>query len=494
MEGATTSASTPEARPADHAIVIGGSMAGLVAARVLADHFPRVTIVDRDRFPAEPLPRAGVPQSRHVHVLLLGGKRTLEDLFPGLDAALAADGAPSMDLLGEFLVLGLGGWNCRFPSPYVMRTCSRPLLEWHVRRRLAAHPAIRFLEATRVVGLLADARTGRVTGVRVQPRGEESAPEQALDAALVVDAGGRDSRAPQWLQALGYQAPRETIVNSFLGYASRVYEPPPGFQARWKGAMLVAKAPDNRRGGVLWPLEGGRWIVTLIGIAHDYPPTDDDAFLAFARSLRSPLIYEAIKDARPLTPIHGYRRTENRWRHYERLDRWPDGFVVLGDAACAFNPVYGQGMTTAALGAARLDRCLREARGDAGMARRFQRELARVIATPWLMATGEDFRWSTTEGGQRSLQMRLLHRYIDQVLILNTQSTTACATFSQVAHLIDPPASFFKPRMLTQVLGRPVLAAITGRRRRDVPDATAAPRTDAALTPDAAAVPHPAGP
>jgi len=180
---------------------------------------------------------------------------------------------------------------------------------------------------------------------------------------------------------------------------------------------------------VIFPLEQGRWIVTLTGAARDYPPTDDAGFLAFARSLRSPLLYEAIVAARPLTPVSGYRRTENRLRHYERLRRWPRGFVALGDAVCAFNPVYGQGLTAAALAAAVLDRALRDDNGHREMtvgvaagahdhtARRFQRALARANAAPWLMATGEDFRWPATEGRRRTVATRLAHRCLTSTRI-----------------------------------------------------------------------------
>jgi len=210
----------------DHAVVVGASMAGLLAARVLADHFARVTVVERDRPPADPSPRGGVPQGRHVHVLLMRGKQLLEGFFPGLDTELAEAGAPRMDMIAEFPILGIGGWSCRFPSPYVARACSRPLLEGVVRRRLATLPHVHPLDGHVVTGLAAD--SARVTGVRVRARGDAGAREGTMWADLVVDASGRDSRAPEWLATLGYERPRETTINAFLGYASRLYEPPAG--------------------------------------------------------------------------------------------------------------------------------------------------------------------------------------------------------------------------------------------------------------------------
>ena len=216
----------------------------------------------------------------------------------------------------------------------------------------------------------------------------------------------------------------------------------------------MGMAPTIPRGGVILPIEGDRWLVTLAGAAHHFPPTDEDGFRAFAAALATPALAEAIRDAEPLTPIRGYRRTENRRRHFERMRRWPDRFVVLGDAVCAFNPVYGQGMTTGALGALTLDACLRRAGpgGLAGVARRFQRQLGRVIAGPWLLATGEDFRWPSTTGGRPDLATRAMHRYIDRVFQLATASPAAKQAMLEVMHMVAEPAALFRPAMVLAVL------------------------------------------
>ncbi len=443
-----------------HAIVIGGSMAGLWAARVLADHFERVTVIERDRFPLTPEPRKSVPQAHHVHVLLTQGQRVLERLFPGLDAELAAAGAPSVIWTSECLIHGRDGWAPRYPSELVTRTCSRYLLEWHVRRRLATSPSVHFLERCAVTGLLSDADRKAVTGVlfRRWQQVEASNQVESLTANLVVDASGRNSRTPTWLQALGYEPPKETTINAFLGYASRWYQRPPGLQADWKALLLFPRPPDIPAGGIIYPVEGDRWVVTLAGIARHYPPTDEAGFMDFARHLRVPHLYEAIKDAQPLTPIYGYRRTDNRLLHYERLARWPEGFVVLGDAVCAFNPVYGQGMTTSALGALALDRLLHERRqhhsdGDLrGLGRRFQRQLAKVNATPWLMATSEDFRWPTTEGGRPGSLTRFMHGYLDWVVRAMEVNPVVSLVFWEVTHLLKPPIALLHPRVVTRVL------------------------------------------
>lgn len=433
-------------------------MAGLLAARVLTDHFDRVTVIERDRFAEAPSPRRGVPQARHVHILLARGRLILEQLFPGIEAELIAQGAVKIDVTADLLFLGVAGWLPRFPSSLWSISCSRDLLEWNVRRRLAALPQARFVQEHDAVDVLASADRTAVLGVRAPSRGQLGDAEE-MQAGLVVDASGRSSRAPKWLETMGYPAPRETIVNSFLGYASRVYARPASFPGDWQGVITQSKPPETARGGGIMPIEGERWLVTLAGAARDYPPTGEAGFLDFARSLRSPIVYDAITDAEPLSPIYGYQRTENRLLHYEAMPRWPDRFVVIGDAVCAFNPVYGQGMTTAGLGALTLDRCLRtlNGRGLDGFAAQFQKQLAKTNADPWLMATGEDFRYPTTEGGNRTWLVRFMHRYMDEVMLLCAERADVYETFGNVLHLMKPPRALFRPGIVRHAIPHMVI-------------------------------------
>jgi 2-polyprenyl-6-methoxyphenol hydroxylase-like FAD-dependent oxidoreductase len=448
-----------------HAVVIGASLAGLLAAHRLAEHFERVTIVERDQLPEQPELRSGVPQARHIHVLLARGQRLLAQWFPGLDDELAAAGASRIDWAADCRWFNFGSWKPRFTSGLTSSICSRELLEWTIRRRVAASSRIRWLTRCDVTGLLTDERQTRVTGVRLRARaGELNDPAEAdgLPADLVVNTSGRDSRAAEWLAALGYPTPPETRINSFLGYASCYYRRPGGWQADWKAMVLAATPPRSSRGAVLAPLEGDRWLVTLAGGARDYPPTDPAGFMDFARSLPAPLLYQTIQNAEPLTTIAGYRRTENLRRHYEKLPRFLEGLVALGDAVCAFNPVYGQGMTVAALGAQALDECLQQQRrrrpdGDlAGLAEQFHRQLGRVVALPWLLATGEDFRYPTTEGGPPSLATRVMRPYLDRVLLSARDNPNAHRAFLEVVHLVRPPSILFNLNVLAPVLRQAV--------------------------------------
>lgn len=436
------------------AVVIGGSIAGLLAAQVLTKHFDHVIIVERDRLSQEREQRPGVPQANHLHGLLTRGKQILEQLFPGIEAEIAESGAPVMDFTADCAWLGISGWAPRFHSDISGYTCSRNLLERTIHRRLVANNRVAFMEAGQVTSLLSNAENTSITGVRVRLDKEV---ETDIFADLVVDASGRNSAAPQWLQAIGYEQPQETIINSFLGYASRCYELAADQQIDWNIAYLTAQAPGTR-GGVICKIEGNRWILTLTGVARDYPPTDEAEFLNFAQSLRSPIIYETIKDAKPLSPIYAYKRTENCLRHYEKLSKLPEGFAVIGDAVCAFNPVYGQGMTTAALGALTLDECLTEQLSQhpdgnlIGLSQRFQKQLHKVITVPWMITTGEDLRWSTTEGAKPSLINKIMQRYMEQVLVLQTTSPHIHRVFSEVMHMVKPPTALFQPSILMQVV------------------------------------------
>lgn len=442
-----------------HALVIGGSIAGLLAARVLADYFDWVTVVERAQLPEGPAFRKGVPQSRHVHALLARGAEELERLFPGIVADVRAAGGTSIEWPRDVLWLMPAGWCRRFAGGMKLLCSSRDLLEATVRRRLTGCDRVRFLEGYDVTGLVPSQDRTRVVGVELRARdGGSTAARQTLGADLVVDASGWGSQTPRWLETLHYPVPTETRIDGLPGYASRCYARPKHLKADWQALYLQARPPASSRLGLLFPIEGDRWLVSLQGMGGDYPPTDEAGFLEFARSLRSPVLYEAIKDAEPLSPIHGYRNIANQWRHYERLARWPESFIVLGDAVCAFNPVYGQGMTMAALAAATLERTLREQRqrraaGDlAGLAQRFQRRLAQTSASAWLLATGEDLRYPTTVGARPDLATRLLHRYVNRVIEVAAVHRGVNKAFLDVLNLLSPPTALFRPGVLLPVL------------------------------------------
>jgi flavin-dependent dehydrogenase len=440
-----------------HAVVVGGSLAGMLAARVLSDHFDDVTLLERDEFPETPTARKGLPQGRHAHGLLERGRRIMERLLPGLTEELMRAGAELMDGTQDVARLGPYGWFVRCPGDLRVLASSRDLIDWGVRGRVAAIPNVRIRQGVDVAGLVRGPGGGAgVAGVRLRPRPAGPGADRwgtEVAADLVVVADGRTSRLPYWLAALGYEPPEEAVVDSFQGYASRRYRPPAGFQADWRELYIQQAPPDEPRGGLVVPIEGRLWLVSLIGGDGDYPPTDEAGFLAFARSLRSPALYEAIAGAEPLTPIMGQRATENRLRYYDRLEWFPEGVVAVGDAVCAFNPVYGQGMTAAAIGAEVLDRWLRDGsrRRGPGRGRAFQQALARATATAWQFSTGADYGFRTTAGSPEGWLARLTGRYLDEVMRTGTRRPWVRRRLAEVFHLIRPRSALFGPGVLASL-------------------------------------------
>lgn len=441
-----------------HAIVIGGSIAGMTAARVLSDHFAQVTVVERDVAPDPVAFRKGAPQTRHPHALLAKGEEVLNGMFPGLTAELYAGGAIAANFGNELGFYISGDWCQPYVSAITTTLCSRPLLESTIYRKLTALPNVRVMHSQEMLGLCLDDKKERITGVRLLDHSQPTSPEQVIAANLVVDASGRNSRAPQWMEEWGYTQPAETAINARIGYTTRIYRKPSYYTSEWKALYIMAMAPHTPRGAIIVPMEGDRWHVSLVGVGGDYPPTDEAGYMDFVRSLPSPIFYEALKDAEPLTAAYGYRQAENRMRYYEKLPRYIEGFVVTGDAVYAFNPIYGQGMSTASIASQTLDACLQEQRSRGGqsldgLARRFQKELAGVTAGPWAMATGQDIRWPTTEGGaQPDPVTRLVQGYLDKVLSVAPHNPAVAEAFFHVQNMLKGPESLFHPKVLWQVL------------------------------------------
>jgi 2-polyprenyl-6-methoxyphenol hydroxylase-like FAD-dependent oxidoreductase len=433
------------------AAVMGGSVAGLLSARVLSERFPEVVIVERDLLPSAPLARRGTPQAHHQHTLLPRGRLILERLFPGLEEELVGQGAVRFDLAGDVAWLTRSGWACRFRSGLMALSCSRELLEWAVRRRVCALARVEVLSGHAVSGFTLPASGTAVNGLRLRAGG---GCETVLPADLVVDASGRGSRTPAWLEALGFPRPTETVIDAAVGYASRTFRRPAHTRQDWTVAYLQSAPPAVTRGGMLFPIEGDRWRVSLVGYCGDHPPTDEAGFLAFSRTLRSPLIYEAIRDAEPLSTVVGGRSSSNRLRHYDVLRPRPEGLIVIGDAACAFNPVFAQGMTMAAIGAEVLARCLAESAVPSGrrmLTERFYPRLARALAGPWRMNRLHDGPLAGLDGAV-GFSERLVGRYLAELGRLGCARTSARRAALEVASLLRSPLRTVRPDLPAAIL------------------------------------------
>jgi 2-polyprenyl-6-methoxyphenol hydroxylase-like FAD-dependent oxidoreductase len=447
-----------EFRLGKHAIVIGGSVAGLLTACVLHQHFECVTIVERDPFPENCEGRKGVPQGQHVHVIFSGGMRVIDGLFPGFSRELAAKGSVVCDFAKELCWYHAGVWKSRPQSGLTSYWQTRPFLESHLRQRLKRDTDVRIRDRATIVGLLTDTMKSRITGVEIR-HGENDADIERVEADLVVDASGRGSQTPKWLESLGYPRPVETSVEVNIGYASRDYEPSRDESRDWQIMALYGTPPHSTRTGYIFPIEGGRWRVSEVGFLNDNPPDTDEDYLEFAQSLERPDFHAALKDARPLTPVSTFKFPANKWRRYDKLSRFPAGLLVIGDAISTFNPVYGQGMSTSALEVEQLrlllESCPIGKPVPDQLYRSFFRRAAKVIEVPWMLATQSDFLYPQSRG-QRLVHTNALNWYLVRVLRLCSSSDRVTKTFYEVLHFIRKPAALFHPVIAWAVFMRAI--------------------------------------
>jgi 2-polyprenyl-6-methoxyphenol hydroxylase-like FAD-dependent oxidoreductase len=438
----------------ERAVVIGAGLGGLLAARVLADRFEQVTVVDRDALPASDEPRRAVPQGRHCHTLLPSGQLCLEQLLPGILAELVADGAPRYRAMGELRCVAGGHQLARGDTGRQGVLASRPFLEGHVRRRLAELPNVALVDRCDAVGLLADQRRDRIAGVRLLRRAAGSAAEE-LPAELVVAATGRGARLPAWLEELGYPRPAEQRLDIDIAYATSPLRLRRGALGADKLVLVFAR-PERPRGLFLFAEEHDRWRLSAYGYGGHHPPTDPDGFLDFAASVAPPEIATAIRAAEPLDPVATHRFPADLRRRYERLRRLPAGLVPFGDAICAFNPVYGQGMTVATREAIALRDCL--AAGPDGLERRFLRAAARTIDDAWKLATGADLAQPMV-AGRRPARVRLVNAYLRRLHAAAERDPALAVAFISVVAMIDRPRRLFYPRPVGRVLAGSLRAA-----------------------------------
>ena len=382
---------------ANHVVVIGGGIGGMCAARVLSDHFERVTLIERDDLPEGATHRKGVPQSRHPHAMLDRGRRELRALFPGIDDSLRARGSLDLDAGLGLASLNPGGWATRRRTGHQMLFASRLLIESVIRDRVKQNPRIKFVEGTEVTGLLfTPGETPRVTGVETRKAGDDRV--NRLDADLVVDCSGRSSRAPKWLAGLGYPEIEVEVVDGQAGYSTCWYQAPPADKLPadwwWKGIALSPAAKPKRDEdyyfALILPIEGDRFLLTLASWGDRVLPADHESFAALCRGLRTPIIADALAISKPISAIFHRKGMQNTWKHFEK-SRGPAGFVSTADAVCAFNPVYGQGMTSASVCSRILGEVVGEMDpGDANFPATFYERQAEFVRQPWSLSVARD--------------------------------------------------------------------------------------------------------
>lgn len=432
-------------RAGTHAIVIGASMGGLLAARALADFYGSVTVLERDRLPSTDVPRKGVPQGHHTHGLLARGAEVLEGFFPGYTREVVTQSGGLLgDIADDVRWMGHNVSLAGSKSNLIGLAASRPVLEGHLRRRLQSLPNVRVMERCAVHGLVGDPTRGRVSGVRLSVDGK---PPVEVYADLVVAATGRGSFIGPWLEKLGYQPPLTEKIEIGMSYTTRKYRRRPS-DLGGKIGLIVAGSEPSWRNGVILAQENDSWTVSTGGFLGDDAPDDDQGFLAYLATLPTPDIHDIVARAEPLTDYQRYRYVASTRRRYEQLARFPENFLVFGDALCSFNPIYGQGMTAAALEALMLQQCLRA--GTSNLARRFFKGAARIVDIPWSITVGNDLRHPRVEG-PRPARRRFINWYIGKLHRAATRDGKLAQAFLKVANLMRPPPSLLSPGVVWRV-------------------------------------------
>ncbi len=450
---------------ARRAVVLGGGFAGLLAARVLGGHFGEVVVLESDALPGDGH-RRGVPQAHHPHALLARGAQLLELLFPGLRDELRARGCPVADFTQATRLRFPAGWAPRAPCGFDVQLVGRTTLDHALLRRVTAAGTVVVRARHRVDGLFFDRAGGPVT---VAVHATSSHRKELITADLVVDATGRGTRLPHWLNQAGLHCPSPLVVDGHVTYTSRTYALAASPGRDWLASYQPTLAPHSPRGGVAARIGPDRWLLGLIGAAGRTPPTDEQGFLAYAAGLPNPDFAAIISEAVPLTPLHRTRATANRWQRYHRVPHWPGRLVALGDSVCAFNPVYGQGLTIAAMQSELLDSLLSAYAHDGRADRlgpRFQREAARLVRGAWLLNTSADRGW---QGPATPLPSRLACAYLNALAGRFPYDEDLVTRYARTMHMLDSPRRLFSPPLAARLL----LASLDGRSRS--PGAPAAP-------------------
>jgi len=437
------------------AIVVGAGMGGLAAAGAAADYFERVIVLERDSLPSSVQPRAGTPQAPHTHALLGGGKLALESLFPGFTAALTEAGAvryrAGLDLLAE-----LPGFD-PFPQRDVgwdAYSMSRSLIENAVRQQLKNRRNIEIRDRCRVDQIVTSKTNGgAAVAVRLADR---DIPGETLPADLVIDSSSRGSLSLAALRATDHPVPAETTVGIDMAYATTVFWIPEDAPSKWKGVYTFPDAPKGKRGALMLPIEGNRWILSLGGAHGDAPAGDLNGFLAFAKELRTQTIYNAIKNARPAGEVVRFAFPESVWRHFEQLDSFPRGLLPFGDVICRFNPIYGQGMSVAAKEACVL-RDILDARALEpdplkGLGQKFFAAIQEVLDTPWSSAAISDFVYPETRG-DRPADLENTLKFGQAMVVLAARDADVHRLRLEVMNLLKPRNVFRDPDLVARVRG-----------------------------------------
>ncbi|MET8289463.1 FAD-dependent monooxygenase [Streptomyces sp. NPDC005132] len=443
-------------RRGTHAVVIGGSLAGMLAAAAVKNSVDTVEIIEAHDLPLTPQARTGVPQAAHIHPLLSGGAKAIDALLPGTIERLLEAGANQVPMTTNMVYLAPEGWYRRWQrDTHYLIAASRDLTDSVIRQQVLKDARISIRSHARVLALLGDAR--RVTGVKLRTT---DGSEHEVHGDLVIDASGRSTRTPQWLAELGITGLVEEHIDSGMTYASRIYRAPVP-TTNWPLINVLPDPAHPGPAGAIVPIEGNRWHVSAYGPPGSRPSREPETFKDYVRSLRHPVIADLLSHAEPLTDVTVAHSTANHRFYYERLKVWPEGLINLGDAVAALNPVYGHGMSVAAQGALAI-RDLLSSGLSPDFARRAQRAVSRPINVAWSLSVGQDVLYPTTTGKRPTAADRLLQGYVSRLSRTATGNFRVATALTDVLTLEAPPTVLLRPDILLAAAIGPLLPPHSG--------------------------------
>lgn len=435
------------------AIVIGYSMAGKLAAQVLSNFFDEVVVIEKDSKPESPSVRKGVPQSAHPHVLLRKGAELLEQLFPGILDELIHNGSVVFDFMKDVHWEHHGRKKVQAEGDFRQLCQSRPFLEWFIQKRQEQLPNVHVLYKAKADDFLWDQEGKAVIGLLLKKSDSQSSEE--LYSELVIDATGPAAFFKEAFKKCSNPVPKEETIHIQLSYTSQKIKWQQSNCDSWRALLLYPQPPQIQRGGVLYPIEMGEWMVSLFGYGEDEAPLNEEGFKGFAKSLPNQELFNALVQAQPVSELQRYRVSSQYRRRFDQMNRPPGGIIVIGDALCRFDPVFGQGMTASALSAVALQKVLEtsnlNAMGSSLFSKKVYKKIMASLAPLWLMVISEDFMYRNTQG-KRPFGLSVLQGYMKAIYRLTESDASVYQTFSRVLHLLDSPFKLFHPRILVKVL------------------------------------------
>lgn len=430
----------------EHAVVIGGSMAGLVAARVLSNHFKKVTIIEKDKVNNKPETRKGQPQTRHIHLLLANAMNILSGYFPELKKELLENGALELDVGNDYSWYSYGGFKKKGTTGITALTMTRQLLEYHVKKHVLNIGNVAICDETKVLEMKMEGEN--VKGLVLENEGVRN----GIDTDFVVDASGRGTRAFKWLKQYGYPTPEESTIKIDIMYVTILFERkkmPEG--KKIETISYTPDAPKEKLGAVLMPIENDRWVLTLIGLRGAEPPQNEDELLNFLKALPISELYDIISNTTRLTDFVVYKYPNSVRRHYEKLNKFPGSYLVLGDAVSSFNPMYAQGMASSIGQAEILDEVLKSTPSNSDVFKPYINKVNKVIEDFWTAGAYEDFRYPETVG-VKPVGLKVVNGYMKKLQKAANKDTELFKEILEVAGSLKSGKKLFRPRILWKVL------------------------------------------